>query len=381
MSQKQSLRQWVRLLKKSNPTTDSALMDIVKLRTGTLSRTGVMSLQKLVIAEIENDTNTFKTLHELFNILNVIVPVITDKPTRAKAMFGILRKSVKQRFPDIDGKQSAEYGKTYNSMRLSKEYYDGVREATAKVLVQKNTGKANYDGGKLLEILQNARSGDIIDNIILLQASSGARIAEITDASTFKKSPDKEQHVIQSGILKTRGEKKFVEKPLLYITPEEFIQRFKIMRGSGDNSQLNPRVNKRLKKLFGNGTTSHHLRKMYADLAYRVYADPAKISQSFYVSNVLGHDSADTVSANSYTVVNVVIDDINRVRLLPPVPERPPPVVGDIPHNLKTRDGKSGERLKKTIEALNLAGIPFTHRSLGDYGYGARVVRAYFKKT
>jgi hypothetical protein len=379
MSRKQSLRAWLRTLKKENPKTDEDLREIIGRRTDALKRTGIMSLQSLAVNEIMDESNKFKTILELANVINTIAPQVVNKQSRAKALYGVLRKTARVRFPNDDqGRESPEMTKIYNAMKLNKKYYDNRRALYSETIKRKNENKKRYDGKKLLNVLDSLRNSDNIDNIILLQAASGARISEILSASGFKPSR-RLGYIEQSGILKTK-DKRNIQKPLLFIKRAEFLERFANVRRANEDGRMISRVNKRLKQLLG--ITSHALRGIYADLTYRLFADPNKISQAAYVSSVLGHKPGDQETAGSYTVAFVDLDDVNKARRLPDIvrqkePANPEPI---IPRNTNKRDGKTSERLAATVAALHAANIPITNKTLGMYGYGRRAIMEFRKR-
>ncbi len=65
-------------------------------------------------------------------------------------------------------------------------------------------------------------------------------------------------------------------------------------------------INKRLESLFNfesDTVTSHMLWKIYANKAYITHGSKAKSSESWYVSDVLGHNPKNHNSAAHYTTV------------------------------------------------------------------------------
>ena len=56
------------------------------------------------------------------------------------------------------------------------------------------------------------------------------------------------------------------------------------------SQDCNSKINRRITKLLGEKEASHTLRKIYGYMAYQQYANKDDVSESSYLSNVLGHD-------------------------------------------------------------------------------------------
>ena len=84
----------------------------------------------------------------------------------------------------------------------------------------------------------------------------------------------------------------------------------KIKKGILTDYQLsqdnNSKVNRRVSKYFGEHVASHDLRKIYAALAYRDFADKNERSESAYLSDILGHAEGSLDVSTSYSTVSVV---------------------------------------------------------------------------
>jgi hypothetical protein len=226
---------------------------------------------------------------------------------------------------------------------------------------------------------------DFIDLTICLQLACGGRVSEILSASTFKAS-EIQNHIIQSGILKSKT-RKTVEKPVIRYSVVKFLGLMGKMRGlikpqlrdikNGKitnyefSQDCNSKINRRITKLLGEKEASHTLRKIYGYMAYQQYANKDDVSESSYLSNILGHDLESLDVSKSYSTVSVVdngeLAEEEKVK-----PEDPINMV--VPRNLKVRDGKSLERLKNTVRIMRLKKMPGTNKALRSFGYGASVV-------
>ena len=115
------------------------------------------------------------------------------------------------------------------------------------------------------------------------------------------------------------------------------------------------------------------LRKIYAALAYQQFADKDEVSESAYLSDILGHVEGSLDVSKSYSTVSVVKKDTKE-------PEKKVDFKDLIvPRNLKVRDGKGVERLAETVRVMRLKDLPITNKILRGYGYSATSVGVFMK--
>ena len=110
------------------------------------------------------------------------------------------------------------------------------------------------------------------------------------------------------------------------------------------------------------------MRKIYANLSYDMFADKRRVSESSWISDVLGHSINSLDVSKSYSVVSVMDTGHAQDRTV-------------IPRNSKARDGHSYARLLKTVEALQNNFKPITARVLKSYGYGSKTIEEYMKRN
>ena len=230
---------------------------------------------------------------------------------------------------------------------------------------------------------------DHVNLAIALQLACGGRISEILSFAEFK--PAKEKgHITQTGILKSKV-MTTITKPVIHFTVPVFMEMLrklrqklvadirKIKRGKTTHYDLsqenNSKINRRISKYFEEHVASHSLRKIYSALAYRDFADKNNRSESAYLSDILGHAEGSLDVSTSYSTVAVVKNEGQEVK--EPEPEKVEDMV--VPHNLKVRDGKAGERLAETVRIMKLKGLPISNKALRSYGYGAKTVREFLK--
>jgi integrase len=208
-------------------------------------------------------------------------------------------------------------------MQYSRAKWRQARDAYNAKVVEKNNHKRQFDEDKVYSVIDriaNMTAPDHVDLAIALQLASGGRISEILSYAEFKPA-DKKQHITQTGILKSK-ERKTITKPVIHFTVPEFMEMLKKLRhklvadirkikqGKMSDYQLsqdkNSKINRRISKYFGEHVASHSLRKIYAALAYRDFADKTKRSESAYLSDILGHAEGSLDVSTSYSTVAVV---------------------------------------------------------------------------
>ena len=195
--------------------------------------------------------------------------------------------------------------------------------------------------------------------------------------------------MVQTGILKSK-ERTTITKPVLYMTVPEFIATMELMRamlkpelnkikaGSMSHHELsqnwNAKINRRIVKYFDEAMSSHDLRKIYASIAYKRYADKDKQSESAYLSCILGHAKNSLTVSMAYSTVSVV-EGVG----LPDALRDEHKQDEVVPRNVNVRDGKTLERLMNSIRVMRIKDIPVTSNNLRGLGFGATVVSGYLK--
>lgn len=159
-----------------------------------------------------------------------------------------------------------------------------------------------------------------VDKIALLMLASGARRCEIlrADIATFLDTRDG-LHIRQFGFAKKTGacEIESVVKPLLFITPPEFIELVIEVRGlltelGAATDFMDNQLETLAKHLFpqflagGHPCGTHVCRALYANIAHRLHARPDEGLTSF-TADVLGHEGLPSVP--NYLHVRVVFPE------------------------------------------------------------------------
>jgi integrase len=381
-----SFRSFIRSIK--NIQDDKELFTAVKQydKTIKIKTSGVRALEALVIKNIPNLNE--KTTVEMFKILNLLVPAVSSDST-TQNIYVLVRKSIKA----VHGENSDIFRKAYTVLQFSRAKWRENRAIYNAKVTSRNAQKKHYDQGQIYDIMDNLpdKEGiDFVDLTICLQLACGGRVSEILSFSKFKASPLKD-HIIQTGILKSKTRTQ-VEKPIIRYSVDKFLDLMAKMRAmikpqlqEIKNKKIshyefsqnnNSKINRRITKLLGEKEASHTLRKVYGFMAYQQYANKDDVSESSYLSNVLGHDLKSLDISKSYSTVSVV--DKGKV---PKPEEKIIEKAKDIkvPHNLKLRDGKSKERLEETVRIMRLKGLPISNKILRSYNFGAKLVGEFMK--
>ena len=388
-----SFRTWLRSVK--DIADDGDLYRAVKVYDPSIKikSSGVRALQDLVCKQVP--TLGEKSTIEMLKILNTLIPAVASDATTQNS-YVALRKCIKAHW----GLDSDVTKKSYSVMRFDQQKWRQQREAYNTKVIQRNSHKKHFDQAKIYDILDNLPNKDNVDYIdltICLQLACGGRVSEILSASTFKavltaSSKTKPNHIIQTGILKSKT-RKAVEKPVVRYSVDKFLGLMEKMRGmikpqlrDIKNGKLtdyefsqdcNSKINRRITKLLGEKESSHILRKIYGYMAYQQFANKDDVSESSYLSNVLGHDLKSLDVSKSYSTVSVI--DNGELAEEKQIKKEVEPADMAVPRNLKVRDGKGPERLAETVRVLELKGLPISNKMLRTYGYSSTSVGSFLK--
>ena len=232
--------------------------------------------------------------------------------------YKLLRKIIIDKY----GNDSREYQKSLTLMQFNREKWRENRKQYTEMVAKNNQNQKQIDEETILDVVEKLKDSlDFVDLAILCELCAGSRIVEILNLSTFKKSKTA-GYILQTGVAKQESkpeeiQRKQIEKPILFISVEDFLKNIKTIRTSlksvkrkyKNNSysisqSQNSKINRRIKKLFGDNSTSHTLRKIFGNLSYKKYA-PDNTSMASWLSNVLGHQEGSLNVSLSYSTYNV----------------------------------------------------------------------------
>lgn len=373
------IRAFMHALKESHITRDDDMLEFVKRYFIVSRKSGARALQDAAIA-IVNGNYGDKTVKELFTVLNDVVPLVA-KDSLIQNIYYHIRKAVKTKYGVHDPSQDLDspmHQASLTLMRFDQVKWRANRRAYTKRVADGNRRPTRYSfSGIKAGVVHLMKSLDLADGLLLLQICSGARIGEIVYGARFESIGPR--FIKQIGVLKAKGHRT-VDKPVLFITTDEFIRRFQSYRDvltrrgvvdAKSATRVIAGMNAQTKKVFNvDDFHSHELRKLYAEMSWRVYGQHMK--QSGWTSSVLGHDPDSVQVSTSYMTVDLPLtaeDTKDVIRLaVDPVA---------VPRNTKSRDGQAFQRMLGTIAALEHNNIKVTTQSLREYGYGAKVIREY----
>ena len=390
-----SNRSFIRALKTSNITDDAALLVFVqKYHPITTRKSGVRALQDYIIYLITEGIND-ATFIELLKILNVFIPRVA-KDSLLQDVYHKIRQAVIVRY----GRDSSMHKKSLTIMRFDQTKWKANKAAYTRKVADANRAPTQFEFSNIKDVImriyqcertkkvkrQMVTIPDMIDMIILVLLCSGSRIGEVLYKATYNEVKDRPHFIKQRGILKTKTLEELV-KPILFISVDYFLTVFTQLRelliahdvhDDRTATSLMPSINRRIKRYFQADISTHDLRKIYADIAFQVFAEKEK--DTAYVSHILGHDINSVQVSTSYltVAVNMSSDDkifvkgnLHKVKVVP--------IVVEVPRNVNKKDGRASERLAATIGAMIINKEKITARSLKKYGYGNAVILGYFR--
>lgn len=295
--------------------TDYKRDDVAKFDT-TKQTTGAI-VKELLPQQLTQIKKNYKKFTQLIDLLNYYVNNTVPKINTKVMLQSWVRKLVKEKYGE-DSKQYRYLKAGFSMTTTEKKNREGDAQAT---VVEKNENQTEISAEHIKQFNESLLSPKwkIIPAIIMAQLASGCRLIEILSSDfTFEESK-KEGYIIQNDVAKNRTDtERQVEKPVLFLSAKNFIRLMKIIRDKmtrkeGDDNiilsnRYGKRVNAKIKKLAQEAkltgiTSSHDMRKIYANLSYDQYA-PKNCSLQGWVSCVLGH--GDTTSAIHYSTFKII---------------------------------------------------------------------------
>ena len=202
---------------------------------------------------------------------------------------------------------------TYSEyFNISKEERKKRVDEYKKVNVERNNSPTRIDLPEVVEKMNellNAKHRYALGSGLLM--SSGLRPIELMCTSTFKIDEDNKNNLIIEGLAKKRkGMTNSVSRPIMGITPQEFIDKVKVFRNMVDNPcKKSETVARGLQRAFKSkfpeiAKAGRFLftRKIYSELAFQAYApEELRTNKPLYLSQILGHAEGDIQTAQSYS--------------------------------------------------------------------------------
>lgn len=292
---------------KEQPKSKEELLDIYKLKHDELSTVKSQFHQDVsnYVKDKRVSDRVLKTkLKPIFNMYVLIHPATNSLLKK----LNFIRTQIKQlRSPEIY--KLSTYSEYFN---ISKEERKKRADDYKKVNVERNNSPTRIDLPEVTEKMNellNAKHRYALGSGLLI--ASGLRPVELMCNATFKIDEDNKNNVIVEGLAKKRkGMTNSVSRPIMGLTPEDFIEKVETFRKMVNNPcKKSETVARGLQRAFKSkfpeiSKTGRFLftRKIYSELAFQKYApEELRTNKPLYLSQILGHAEGDVMTAQSYS--------------------------------------------------------------------------------
>lgn len=289
------------------------------------------------------------------------------------------------------------------------------------------TDKIPFSLSKIKSIIETTmNSTEMTEQFVFVALTTGFRSIDILVTGKYEKIKDKPNWIKITGFSKTTlrfDQEISIEKRLLFDVPfakvdaaiksirlenSEMITKFQKKYTYVDSNRkitnsLNGRLNRQVRKLFGEDFTIHKMRHLYSLAHYALYGGDA--TEAYWIQSILGHSSANaSISYAALKIVNdLVVDDKPKPTTTKPtttkskskpdeklvenvkrntndiVEIKSNPVLIPLEHpELKNKRALSAKDRLDNLEKLYKLSIK-KHRELRKYGYGGDIISKYLK--
>ena len=292
---------------KEQPKTKEELLEIYKLKVDEIPTVKAQFHQDVsdYVKDKRVSDRVLKTkLKPIFNMYVLLHPMTNSLLKK----LNFIRTLIKQ-LRSQELYKASTYSEYFN---ISKEERKKRVDEYKKVNVDRNNSPTRIDLPEVVEKMNellNAKHRYALGSGLLI--ASGLRPIELMCTATFKIDEDNKNNVIISNLAKKRkGMTNTVSRPIMGITPEDFIEKVKVFRDMVDNPcQKSETVARGLQRAFKSkfpeiAKTGRFLftRKIYSELAFQAFApEELKTNKPLYLSQILGHSEGDVQTAQSYS--------------------------------------------------------------------------------
>ena len=292
---------------KEQPKTINEFLEIYKLKDNEIPtlKTLFHNDVKNYISDKRVSDKVLKTkLKSIYNMYVLLHPATNS----LLKQLNLVRSLIKQiRTPELY--KLSTYSEYFN---ISKEERKKRSEKYKKINVERNNSPTRIDLPEVVEKMNellNSKHRYLLGSGLLL--ASGLRPIELMCTATFKIDEDNKNNIIVEGLAKKRkGMTNFVSRPIIGMTPEEFIDKVKVFRDMVNNpcnksetvarglqrafKTKFPEISKQGRFLF--------TRKIYSELAFQKFApEELRTNKPLYLAQILGHAEGDIQTAQSYS--------------------------------------------------------------------------------
>ena len=280
-------------------------------------KTTTAVVKELLPQQFTANKKNYQKFTQLIDLLNFYVNSTVPKLNTKVVLQSYVRKLVK----DTYGADSKHYLFLRDGFSMTSDEKKTRQSESQDKVVQNNENQIEITVAQLKQFTGKLVQPKfkIIQSIILAQIACGSRLIEIL-SSEFEFTESKQDgYIIQNNVAKNRSDDdRPVNKPILFIKPTAFLALISLIRSrltvkpDDDNIKLSNRYGKRVNakiKQFSDEvgmtgiTSSHDMRRIYANYSYILHAKKAQSLQSWLMS-VLGH--ADMNSTANYSTIKII---------------------------------------------------------------------------
>lgn len=211
----------------------------------------------------------------------------------------------------------------YYCMRPSVDVLNRVKAQSSENLIDKHTHQKILPANLVTHVLSELKhSNHWVDLTIYIALASGRRSIEVLKIGNFKKSGVSSVEFSGQAKVKAREGVESFDIPTITKTSEFFKilevlrtkleslsfsdKKFEFLTNDEINGAVAGRLNRAVKKIFGDNYTFKDLRAMYAKFVSIKHHDPKAESLAVFYSKILGHSEKDIATQLSYQ--GIVLD-------------------------------------------------------------------------
>ena len=280
---------------------------------GTKNKTKFHNTVKLIFETKASDENVLEILPKFYKVYQYFYSVLNTLKQKLSEIRKVIEKN-----QSANAYNLSKYDKYFN---LNLTERAGLVNTYQAKITAKNKDKIQVDENEIYEKMKKLiTSKNPYERWIALLLATGARPVGLIEKNKFSLIEDKPAWVRVDNLAKKRDtqKKNWTIRPVVLFEPADVIKAIKKLRSdfknkviishsgklsSDKNDTLNKTVVAQFPWLKDNPNKSSFLRKLYADLAWKIYGDKKYGSHQTFVAEILGHSG--WMTSFSYTTVNV----------------------------------------------------------------------------
>ena len=292
---------------REQPETKEQLLDIYKLKIDEIPTVKAQFHQDVtnyVRDKRVSDRVLKSKLKPIYNMYVLLHPATNSLLKKLNS----IRTLIKQ----LRGAEIYKLSTYSEYFNISKEERKKRVDEYKKVNVDRNNSPTRIDLPEVTEKMNellNSKHRYALGSGLLM--ASGLRPIELMCTAEFKIDEDNKNNLIISNLAKKRkGMTNSVSRPIMGLTPQDFIDKVKVFREMIDNPcKKSETVARGLQRAFKSkfpeiAKAGRFLftRKIYSELAFQKFApEELRTNKPLYLSQILGHSEGDVQTAQSYS--------------------------------------------------------------------------------